>query len=157
MNARHSQGGPPMVLARCTPRGQPKPAPCAPHKWSSSWSFQTWPVLCAESSEHRPRSTPWIPDTPKEYCRLFWHGARLGFRRNLLPVRRTCGLEVGHFRAGLCCVQSDRCADPGARHGYGELTTVDADEHDAAHASWSTVCPQSTMAGTPKTQDSFLR
>jgi len=119
-------------------------------------AFLSWSVLCAEPAERRCRRTPRSWGAPKGYCPRFWHSARLGVRKNLLPMCRTSGLAVGHFRASLGCVQSDRGAAPGARHGHGELPWVDANGYGTAHASWSALsAPRAQGPAPPKHRGLF--
>ena len=116
----------------------------------SNGAFQSCSGLCAERARRRPLSTPWTPDTPNEYCQRFWHGARLGVCRNLVLVGRTSGLKSGHFRAGLCCVQSVQSAAPGARHVHGELPRVDDNGYGMVHTSWSALSAPRAQGPAPQ-------
>jgi hypothetical protein len=87
-------------------------------------------------------------------CRLRAHGP--GIRRNLLLVGRTSGLEVGHFRAALGCVQSVRSAAPGARHGHWELPRGTANGSGTAHASGSALAAPPRTPPLPRIRGVFL-
>jgi hypothetical protein len=128
MDACHSQGVLPAVLARRTPRGQQKPADCETHKWAGSWSFQSCSGQCAERPERGRERAPWTPDAPMGYFQRFWHGARLVVRRNLLLVGCTSGLEVDISELLWAVCRASRAPLPehamDIRHSQGVLPTV---------------------------------